>query len=145
MDKVVEEISKIEKRVAKDDKDVEDLVINVQKKAQRFKEFDLKNKLTKRQKQCEEGKVLKTKVKNRATKYVRKVLEKSDQRLSDQNKKFVETLKVKSQKYKAQYEDLAKKHEELEINLEKNIAPKIPKDTLSISIHEQIRLIKELK
>ena len=96
MDKVVEEISKIEKRVAKDDKDVEDLVINVQKKAQRFKEFDLKNKLTKRQKQCEEGKVLKTKVKNRATKYVRKVLEKSDQRLSDQNKKFVETLKVKS-------------------------------------------------
>ena len=59
----------------------------------RFKEFDLKTKFNKRQKQCDEGRTLRKKIKNRSTKLVRKVLEKSDHRLNDENKRLIEEYK----------------------------------------------------
>ena len=45
---------------------------------------------------------------------VRKVLEKSDQRLNDENVKMITALKDKAQAYKKEYEELAKIHDALE-------------------------------
>lgn len=76
---------------------------------------------------------------------VRKVLEKSDQRLSDENVKLIATLKEQAQQYKKQYEELAKIHDSLETELNDKIAKQIPDDTLSVSIQEQVKLYKILK
>jgi hypothetical protein len=90
------------------DKLVESLNDHVNKKAQRFNEFDLKSKYRKRVRQLEEGKNYRNKVKNRCTKMIRKINEKYDLTISEDDMKKLEELKVKAQTYKTQYEELSK-------------------------------------
>lgn len=53
---------------------------------QRFNEFDIKSKYNKRIKQIEEGKIYRTKVKNRSNKMIRKILEKEDLILKEEDR-----------------------------------------------------------
>ncbi len=66
------------------------------KKELRFKEFDVAVKYKRREKECDTGRLLVKKVKNRSSKLLKKVLEKTDLTLNMENAKLIEELKTKA-------------------------------------------------
>ena len=55
------------------------------KSSSRFKEFDLRQKYNRREKELAEGTIWNTKVKNRIEKLQKKINEKSDYKLTEEN------------------------------------------------------------
>ena len=85
MEEILEMSDNLDEVSKRNSKKLSDLKVDMTKKELRFKEFDVAVKYKKREKECDTGRLLVKKVKNRSSKLLKKVLEKSDLILSEEN------------------------------------------------------------
>ena len=91
----------------------QELMTRVQKVSLRFKEFDLKSKFAKREKQLAEGAIWNNKVRTRIEKISKKLNEKSDLRLSEENETKIKELQQRVKVLKSDYLKLSLEHQGL--------------------------------